>query len=317
MLDNDNQGVTDAGDDTVVSDADVSAQDKTPVADAKPADKGTAFDVDDTDDAAADKAGKWPEDWRDKFANGDDKVMARLKRFASPDNVLKAWLESDKRIRSGQFKKALADDATPEEVAAWKKENGLPEKAEDYAFDDLGDGYVLSEDDKPMLDGFKEVAFAKNISPADAKDLVKWFKQQEDAAVIQRAEADNAAKIEAIEDLRAEYGSEFRANMSAGKNLLVTMFGGEEPVAEFLSARLPDGSVLGNNPGLMKPLIAYAKEHFDAGLMPGGGAAKAEEDEFATIERKMKEDFDAYQRDLEMQARYLELLERRQRRGSK
>src|SRR6185437_360505 len=44
------------------------------------------------------KEPQWREDWREKFAGKDEKTLARLKRFASPENVFRSFLELEKKF---------------------------------------------------------------------------------------------------------------------------------------------------------------------------------------------------------------------------
>ncbi len=59
----------------------------------------------------------------------------RLDRFDSPAAVAKSYRELEAKVSSGELKapvKPPAADAKPEEVAAWRKEQGLPETAQAY-----------------------------------------------------------------------------------------------------------------------------------------------------------------------------------------
>lgn len=283
-------------------------------------DKNTAFDIDDDDEGdISQKATDFPEDWRDKWANGDDKLLSRLKRFSTPDKVFKSFLESEKKLRSGAYKRALSEDATEEEVAAYRKENGIPETPDGYNFNELGDGYILTEADKPFVDSFRSFAHAKNMDPATAKESVKWFKEAEDAAVADRLELDKTERLATIEELRTEFGPEFRYNTQISKKVAETIFG-SDAWSEIGEARLSNGIKIGNSPDIIRSLTDYALNNSDASkLMPSNTAeGAASQTELETINKVMTEDFDTYERSPTMRARRLELmqqLERRQGRG--
>ncbi len=74
----------------------------------------------------------WGEDWREKLAKGDEKKLKSLQRFASPEALTDSYMSAAERIRSGELKTVLPKDAKPEELAAWRKENGIPETPDKY-----------------------------------------------------------------------------------------------------------------------------------------------------------------------------------------
>ena len=66
----------------------------------------------------------WPQDWRDQLAGGDEKLVKRAQRYASPRDVWNALVAAQNRISSGELKSVLPKDAKPEEIAAWRTEQG-------------------------------------------------------------------------------------------------------------------------------------------------------------------------------------------------
>ncbi len=94
----------------------------------------------------------WPENWRDEMAGGDEKERKRLERFASPADVYKSNRELEKKLSTGKFKVDLPENPTEEQIAAYRKDMGIPE---DGKYDtEIGGGFVWSDDDKPALDFF-------------------------------------------------------------------------------------------------------------------------------------------------------------------
>ncbi|MGD9659607.1 MAG: hypothetical protein AB7U61_18530, partial [Methylocystis sp.] len=77
--------------------------------------------------------------------------MKRLERFNGPRDIVDSFLEADKKIRGGKIKTAFPDNATPEQITAWRKENGIPETPDGYDIKNLGDGYVVGEADMPRV----------------------------------------------------------------------------------------------------------------------------------------------------------------------
>src|SRR3546814_3644725 len=57
---------------------------------------------------------------------------------------------------------ALPIYATPEQIAEWRKEQGIPEKPEDYDLK-FDNGLVIGEADKPLVAEFLKASHATNV----------------------------------------------------------------------------------------------------------------------------------------------------------
>lgn len=210
----------------------------------------------------------YADDWREKLAAGDDKMLAQLKRYSSLANYVKAGYDAQQKIRSGEFKKPLAADAKPEDIAAYRKENGIPDEPTGYEFDLKG--YVPPEADKPILDSFKQMAHAELLPPDKANKLVSWYYAQQEAALVAQAEFDKKSEVDTMVELRTEMGPDFKPNMNAIQNFLDKT--ATPDLAKMLSnARLPNGRMLGNDPDGVRWLASLAREVLPgAELMPAG-----------------------------------------------
>lgn len=261
----------------------------------------------------------WPTDWRAKLAGEDKKVLERLGRFGSPADLLKSYNALEQRLSSGEMKKVLPKDAKPEEVAAWRKENGLPENGTGYLEKlALPDGVVLGEADKPLTLGFAEAALKGNVSPEQFSGLVAKYYEMQDKAATQRAEADRDYRQKSEDDLRGEWGADYRANLNAVKNLLAGM--PEGAADNFLGGRLADGTRIGDNPGIVRWMSSMSRELNPAAtLMPAGmgDVGKGVNDRITEIEKLMQTDRPAYFRNEPMQEEYRRLLEARDRMKSR
>lgn len=270
------------------------------------------------DSAAQPQPQNWADNWRQLMADGigagtDEKLMKRLDRFQSPADILKFALNAEKKISSGEYKRALGKDASPEEVAAWKAENGIPEKPGEYLSD--MEGLIIGEEDKPAFDSMLEFAAHNNMPRQYVQGIVKWydsFKEQQEQAMQQS----DAEYVRAAEDkLRQEWGGEFRMNQNAVKSFAINAFG-EELASEIFNARLPDGSLFGNNPALNMAFASLARELNPAAtVVPGAGAnsMQAIESELAQIRKFVRTNRDEYFKDSAMQKRYHDLTEAKEK----
>lgn len=262
--------------------------------------------------------GDWPENWRDLMAKGDAKLRKRLDRFKSPNDITTSFIEAEKRISSGDLKEKLPDDATEEQIAAYRKENGIPEKSEGY-LENLPDGLVVGDEDKEIVGSFLERAHAKNADPAVVSDMIGWYYDQQEEAIAMQTEADKAAKQVAEDELRGEWGGEYRANINSMASFLDAAGADANgvPLKQLLlGARLTDGTKLGDNPAAIKWLTKMADEANPAGFVsPSSGLSQIDsvESEIAEIEKMMRTDRTAYNKDQKMQDRYLLLLEAKEK----
>jgi len=66
-----------------------------------------------------------------KLAKRREALKNRLGRYRSEQDYMLAGLAAQEKLASGEYRRAkLPDDATEEEKATWRKETGLPEKAQ-------------------------------------------------------------------------------------------------------------------------------------------------------------------------------------------
>lgn len=171
--------------------------------------KATPADPKGTADPEDPEKGYWPEDWRQKYAKGDAKLLKRLERFASPAAAIDAWIAAQAKISSGALKEPLKADASPEELAAWRAENGVPETPDKYELQ-LTDGLIVGEADKPFVDDFLKTAHGKNMDAGTVSAAVNWFLSKQEEAVAARAEKDATIRAQCFDQLREEFGPQYK-----------------------------------------------------------------------------------------------------------
>jgi hypothetical protein len=259
-------------------------------------------------------AADWREDWRDVMAAGDEKERARLDRFRSPVDVYKSARELEKKMSSGAVKAKLADDATPEQLAAWRKDNGVPEKPDGY-LEKLPNGLVIGDEDKPMIESFLADVHGENAPPAVVAKALDWYYRQQESQITEQSAKDKAFQQASEDALRAEWGAEFRGNVNSIQSFLDTAPSTDDGTplkGLIMGARLADGTMLGNNPAALKWLASLAQDANPSGFIaPGQGLSQVDgiAEEKAKIEDRMRTDRQGYYRDEKMQARYRALLD--------
>lgn len=268
----------------------------------------------------AETKGYWPDDWREKMAEGDDKFLETLKRYASPLAFRDAFKEQRKLISSGKLKAALPENATPEQVAAWRADNGIPESPDKYDVT-VAEGHVWGEADKPLIESFAKAAHEANMTPAAVKSALKWYGDLQAKQVEQMQNADAEFKKANVDELREEWGGEYRMNLRIVDEFFESLPDG---LGELLvGARDANGRPLAANAKLARWAAQQQREANPiATVMPGGGinSMQAMEGEITKLKTMMADKSGPYWKGPEAekhQARYRELLTAKDRLGKR
>ncbi len=261
-------------------------------------------------DGAASEGG-WGADWRQSLAGEDRAALRTLERFPDPAALWKSYQSMRAKLSSGELR-ALPANATPEQQAQWRLENGVPESWDRYEVE-LADGLQIGEADRALVNQYLEVAHRLNHTPDQVNANVGWYfsavRQQEEAV----ADANLAARSECEGELRGEWGPEYRATLNGIASMLD---GAPEGVKlSLLAAKNVDGTNLLNQPDVMRWLARMSRELNPVATVvgAGGGQLVGIEDEIAQIEGVMKNDRAKYNGDERMQERLRKLYGARER----
>ena len=253
----------------------------------------------------------WPEDWREKLAGDNKKAATKLARMKSPQDVVNSYLALEAEVSSGKFAKKLPTNYTDAELADYRKSNNIPDKPEEY--DVTIPGIVWGEADKPMLDSWRQFAHENHLPPELVKLGPAWYAREQEALVERLNQQDLENYQSGSAALQAEWGSEFRGNINAARNLFEAHPGVWDAV---MSARGPDGVKNGDNPVVLKALASIAKEMNPFATVlpsaPGKSPQESLADEKANIKAKMGDKGSDYWRGPsadKLQARYREILD--------
>jgi hypothetical protein len=238
----------------------------TPAAAPQPADRG---DVDDYSDDS--EPSPWADNWRQSLAKGDATRLAALERYADPTALADALFNARGRLLRGAQAPVLPDDATDEEVKAFRKAHGIPETAKDYGLA-WPEGAQPTEADNLGLNAFAEFMHAKHVPPSAVKAAFDYYTSAQAAAREERAAAVHEANLAAVAELRAEYkGREFKRNMTIAEEFLGKHFEGAERELDLvLQASLPNGVQVKNFAPFIKGLVAMARSYADEEALVGG-----------------------------------------------
>lgn len=249
--------------------------------------------------------------WRDDFIPEDDpegKVKSQMERFKTPGDYGNAFNEAQQKIRSGQMKtEAPAADADEATLNAYREQNGIPLTPEGY-LENLSDGTVVGEDDKALFENFMGKLHEVNAPPQVAQAAVEWYNKFAEESQDEQATQDHTHHQEAEDQLRKDWGGDYRANVNLIGGLIDKTFG-QEFKDIILNARGPDGRAIMNTPGIMDGFAALARTSTPIAqiVSPTGDPESTMNDEIATLEKYMATERTKYNADEKAQARLLEL----------
>ncbi len=302
---------TDGGDGSGGNAPEATTDTAAPVLPAEPTTQQSTLNA--PDKAAPAVVAEFPEDWRDKLAGDDQKYRKQLERYASPQALAKAHKELQSKVSSGELLKAakLPENPTAEELTAWRKDNNVPEKPADY-MNDLPSGIIIGDEDKERVNSFIETMHGKNVSKDVVQAAIEWNQNKIEAERQEVYDRNSDLQEQTEEALRAEWGPEFKRNINLVNGVIATLPEAARDV--FAGAKALDGTALFNNPDIMRWMVDMARKVNPVGtVVTGATNISAVDSEIEQIEKVMKDNRPAYNKDAKMQDRYMQLLEAKDR----
>lgn len=202
------------------------------------------------------------------LAGEDAKAVERLARFQQPGDLWKSYRELETKLSQRPSVATLATDATPDQVAEYRKSLGLPDVAKDAKPDDFmkaykidaPQGYDLSEVEKGMLGDYAKMAFDQGHSPREVKAATDFFFKQQAAnqQAINKIAVDKQKEWQ--NSLRDKYGAkEYDAQQASAEAWMREQFpDNQQEMTNLLRAQLPGGGFLGDHPWFFEMIAGKA-----------------------------------------------------------
>lgn len=211
-------------------------------------------------------------DWRAAIAGEDKAYLKTLERYTSPAAYGASVRALQAKLSSGELKAAPApfpEKGTPEEQAAWRKDQGIPDDPKEYKIE-LPNGIVLGEADKPGVERLQALAHKKNWTPAQLNGVMEAYYNELDAVKAARDQADAEHRDASDLELREAWkGADYKRNLQAINNFLDTAPKGVKD--RLLGGRTADGKLIANDPVMLQFLAQTALEQNPAAaLLPTG-----------------------------------------------
>ena len=248
--------------------------------------------------------------WRDPFVpEGDEEFGTQMERFSAPADFSKSFREQQTTLSSRPTLAAPGEGATDEDIVAFRETNKLPAEVGDY-LKDLPDGIVLGETDMAIAEHFMGAMHGQYATKEMGNALLSAYSKFQEQVQTDQAALDATQHQETTDELRAEWGTDYRTNINIVHGYLEGMLG-KEGKEELINGRYPSGRGFMNNPAVLKGLAIRGREYDPAAAagIPSAGAdaVTTMNDEIAEIEKLMRTDRRAYNADQKMQDRLVEL----------
>lgn len=262
------------------------------------ADRADALKAFETEDALFARLNAPTGDWESfkKAMAGDDvKAMEFLNRFADPQQAFKAWQSAQTKLTEGGKIKIPDANSTPEEIAAYNKAIGLPEKVEDYKITATPpDGYEVTDYDKSALSNITtqvHAALAKGAKPTDIVNFAHrlYYEMSADAATKSEELAADLA-LDTEKKMRelwgdAEYDNKIALGIAGAQRFFPTQ--DQAAFEKFMGLKLETGHALFDHPIVQQMFAQIGLQHV--------------EDPFFLAAAKGRTDFDPTKRIAEIQ----------------
>lgn len=189
----------------------------------------------------------FPDNWKEALPD-DIRQDPSLGAIKDIQNLAKSYVNAQKMV--GKEKIIIPDQhATAEDWKGVFKKLGLPESVDQYNV--KAEGFQ-----KEFIDEFKQAAYGMNLMPKQAEDLLGFYKGFSEKSLSVQAEAQKAASLEEVNNLKKEWGNAFDKNLLIAKGAL-------EQFADPETKKYIETSGLGNDVRLIKLLASIGNKMGD------------------------------------------------------
>lgn len=193
------------------------------------------------------------------MAKGDEKRAKELERYTDISDVGSALFEARRALSEGGRVKPPGEKSTPEEVAAFHKAIGVPEKPDGYKITAKPpEGLELGDVDKKVLSDVVTRLHATGATNATVNAAHEFYYAAMEEAEASKIAMAEAKKQETLGVLRNTWGRDFDLNVQLADAFVSEKFG--KRAAEIMQMQLMDGSRIGDNLEFMEAFAKAGRE---------------------------------------------------------
>jgi len=183
-----------------------------------------------------------------------------LQNFSSMDSFVKSYLNANRMV--GLEKLAIPNKHSTE--SDWDQvyqKLGRPETPDEYKYNLPKESKL----DSDSLNAFSKQAHKLGLLPQQADGIIQYYQELANSSEIDANSKAETSRLEAEKSLRKEFGPAYKDKINAARHLATNTLGNE-----FLSnTLLADGSILGNNPTVVRAFADLASKLSEDSLVKG------------------------------------------------
>lgn len=195
-------------------------------------------------------------DWR--AAIGEPGLRRVAEKFTSPAEVVKSYAALQSRLGRSVVKPG--PDAAPEEVAAYRRQLGVPERPEQYEVR-LPETLPAALRDDPagaaLQQGFLKAMHEAGASNAVVQKALDWYYGTAGESLAQQEKGAAERRAEAEASLRREWGGDHARNLAFAQRAVRSF--GDEAFVDFLESQEAEGVKLGDHPAFLRAFAAIGR----------------------------------------------------------
>lgn len=226
-------------------------------------------------------------DWREGL---DEELKKTADRFASPADAIRSIQDLRKRE---SLVRVPGKGASKDEIAAYNKAIGVPEKPENYEFPDLPEGYELTDEVKSSRETwgkrFHELGVSNNI----AKQLMQFVNEDAESIMTAEIRADQEFARAQEDALRVEWkGEDYEKNKGlANKAFTEIANRAGVPVDELTKLETKNGRFLMDDARILRLFSVIGREMAEGTLGPTLTESELDtaEEQLGSIRKKIAE----------------------------
>lgn len=169
-----------------------------------------------------DESGNFADGWQARLPDGL-KDHPSLRALGSMEALAKSYVETKGLV--GKKLEAPGPDATPEQLAAWRKVLGAPDKPEGYYGDQKSfrpDAVPEEAWDAETEKGFLALAHKHHLPPAAVKEIMSFYGESVGKGLAANVEASAATLQVEAGKLRTAWGKDYDSNLNAALRMAKT-----------------------------------------------------------------------------------------------
>lgn len=231
-------------------------------------------------------------DWREQIKDDDAKKFAESS--TDVNHLVRRAVEMRSKLSNAIIRPGK--NAAPEEVAAYRKAMGIPEKAEEYEFPELP-AEKLTPEIKESRAAWGKRFHDLGVSKETAKALISMVGEDHTKFVEAQVQADKAFAQQSEAALRSEWkGDEYDKNKNLANRAFSELASRAGIPADVLSKiETKDGRFLMDRPEIVKLFAVVGREMAEGSLGPSltEGEAATIDGQIADVKKQISEAQDA------------------------